>query len=1683
MFIDRAVQAASLTWCRWLLVAAALFAHLFPQGMQAGDPPTHTYQLPLQFVRNAGQWPSYVRYMMLPAENRVVFLEDGVMFQVRREKSANVVIPLEVATNSVGQADAEGYEYVIMRFVDPSPNMHLEEVQPSETKMNFYVGDSSTWREDVGCSRGIVYRNAWDGVDLHFNTDGTGMRQVLTRANGSTVTPRFHFEGENDAVKRLQAALNWWGGGDAGKTPVLAFDSLRPRVPDRIPTDSTYYWTEYAKYFPTSRGDSATFHQLGVDLYGRVTLSGHSWFPNMPTTTNAHQRVANIDMSLPHHREVRYFGRLRCDGRTLDYLSYYGAMQFTIHTGGKQHLFGGRHVFNNQVYMLDHVMWDTFRNDTSARFRYYPPTSNALEHEYQFEYLPQFPFLSRFDSSGHLAYASVVCKFDNNGDAFDDVFGIGKDGYVYVVSTTPGPLPYIRPGVFLDTASFLRNRTFLLKLIPTCDSVVYCTYLPAGTRVFGVDADAEGHASIIATSNGTFPTKNAFQPGFRGASPKYDLLVARFSPLGDSLMFATYLGGGENEGVSIESGHRAIQVAPGGRTYIVATTESEDFPLYRPLQADYRGRVVNLYERRNNLVLAGFEPDGRVIFSTYWGGAGNDFARTFDITPCGDLLISGSTWSRDFPIVSPPAFHDTATTWRRATYEYATFMLLLDPSTVSMRSSFFHPDPYYFHGHALDSAGYMHSIGYVHHAVPMYNGYQRPSGAPGLGNYPQGVFRQYFPLCGEDLLVARPLIPDTIQVDSVRQYISQYEFTLAVELHNRDNRRTAINTRSTIELPFGIVLIEGEPAIKTPVPDIIPPGGTALVSWKLRLDTSKLGGWAGLRDLVLNVKITHEYQLSSALESCLTSFAWSDIPLYVKRKDSEITLVCDVSVTDSLRLSDDERGFIPPVITVSGVVTNTGSASAGPGTVALRLGNMGSHLEPPGDSLRIWPVLAPGDSWPVSWTVVPGKRLDPRTLLAEMVVMDEKGSITACTESIPIPALPPLRCALQGPDTVRILKSGELVPPDIFTRILLSNVLDTLVGGAEVELDLLGVTHLRMWSGDTLRKLLGFVMPGGVRDARWQLELAQTPTRPTVVPVTVRYRCEGIRDWSECIKNIVLLPMTSDLLCSITAPAALSEADVESRSEVKLDYTLRNSGLIPEMVDRIELTISPTSGVLALDALSQPGGALAPSGDISRQWRLRPLALRNPRTAHFEVTAYGAADSVLSVCTHDMHIPGIDGLLCDITALDSVRFIRDELRYDPDPVAVTMDLRNVLDAPETNIEAEIDLTAAPRFELATGETAVKTLASIDSNSSAQLQWLLHPLADINTEAQDITIRYRSLEQGVWKECRSTIIIEAWPRESTVRCVVSGHDSLHADAAYERLIPEPFEISYTATNTGTVALRNCAATIILPPEFELVSDSATLSFGTLHPTQSNTRWWTLKTTSALAGYGAYPVNFSWQSDEQGSVAGCDHTVHIVPEASSGIVFTPLHLHFEAERNDPLPAAQYIQLWTGGGLSMPWTAQGGQWWLNADPATGDHAARIAVQPNSTDLPIGLHSTALTIAGQAPNLPKNVAVTYRITGLVGVAPSNSITTFGLGPIWPQPVPLNGEARISINVPAGEYVRVALYDALGREVAVVKEGAMPEQELMIRYSPATHRLTPGLYLLRMISSGGQSVRGVVVR
>jgi hypothetical protein len=528
----------------------------------------------------------------------------------------------------------------------------------------------------------------------------------------------------------------------------------------------------------------------------------------------------------------------------------------------------------------------------------------------------------------------------------------------------------------------------------------------------------------------------------------------------------------------------------------------------------------------------------------------------------------------------------------------------------------------------------------------------------------------------------------------------------------------------------------------------------------------------------------------------------------------------------------------------------------------------------------------------------------------------------------------------------------------------------------------------------------------------------------------------------------------------------------------------------------VELQVPGTAGVTLLDAARQSGGALSPGGNLQRQWQLRAQALRPSRIPVFEVSAYEKGtstgmDSIVSVCTHAVFIEGMDGLICSMSAIDTVRFNRAMINYEPDTVMVQFDLENLLDTEETSIEAIIDLTQASRLVLPATEPASKTIAVIDSHDTAGLTWSLIPQPAPIAESQEITIRYRSDQQTEWKECLVNVFIEAWPEEISVACATGGHDTLYADSHYERFIPDPLHLSYTVTNTGTVALTGCEASIILPSEFSLAGSDSTQSFtspeyanqpggpepeGTLLPGASCMRWWKITPAQNIADNDPRLVTWIWKSNEQGTESGCTHFVNIIPDNPPSILLTPLHLFFEAERGGALPVEQQVQLWTGGGLSMPWTAQPSEWWLDAQPTSGSQSTQIAVQPNSTLLDVGAHGADLLFA--ATPTDRHVAITYVIRKSTGIESPSTPGALTLD-TWPQPVPAGSRLYVRIGGEAGGRCRLTLHDLLGRERLMrYAETASP-----VVIDLGALQLSTGVYLLRAIAEdGAQATRMISV-
>ncbi len=97
---------------------------------------------------------------------------------------------------------------------------------------------------------------------------------------------------------------------------------------------------------------------------------------------------------------------------------------------------------------------------------------------------------------------------------------------------------------------------------------------------------------------------------------------------------------------------RVIALDSTGNVYLAGFTFSSDFPLADPLQSELAGGRFN---QSTDIFLTKLDPQGNLLFSTYLGGSGNEFADVLAVDESGNAYIGGTTDSKDFPF-TPNAY-------------------------------------------------------------------------------------------------------------------------------------------------------------------------------------------------------------------------------------------------------------------------------------------------------------------------------------------------------------------------------------------------------------------------------------------------------------------------------------------------------------------------------------------------------------------------------------------------------------------------------------------------------------------------------------------------------------------------------------------------------------------------------------------------------------------------------------------------------------------------------------------------------------------------------------------------------------------------------------------------------------------------------------------------------------------
>jgi hypothetical protein len=178
------------------------------------------------------------------------------------------------------------------------------------------------------------------------------------------------------------------------------------------------------------------------------------------------------------------------------------------------------------------------------------------------------------------------------------------------------------------------------KLSSTGNSLIYSTYLGGGGVDYGqgIAVDGSGNAYVTGfTASSNFPTLNPYQSTYQ--SGDYDAFVTKLSNSGNSLIYSTYLGGGDDDmgfGIAVDGN---------GNAYVTGHTYSLNFPTLNPYQTDQGGDDAFVTKLSST--------GSRLIYSTYIGGESWDWGSAIAVDGSGNAYVTGGTGSLDFPTQNP----------------------------------------------------------------------------------------------------------------------------------------------------------------------------------------------------------------------------------------------------------------------------------------------------------------------------------------------------------------------------------------------------------------------------------------------------------------------------------------------------------------------------------------------------------------------------------------------------------------------------------------------------------------------------------------------------------------------------------------------------------------------------------------------------------------------------------------------------------------------------------------------------------------------------------------------------------------------------------------------------------------------------------------------------------------------
>ena len=391
----------------------------------------------------------------------------------------------------------------------------------------------------------------------------------------------------------------------------------------------------FSTFLGGSQNDSGK--TVALDKLGNIFLAGSTGSPDFPVTTNAFQKTFGGGTD-------GFLAELSNDGSQLLYSTYLGG--------------GGDETVSTMRVNADGSLWIAGGASGSGL----PASATAVQTK------PNgkdngFVAKIQFDGNGNLQIPYLTFLGGSTGTEDGGVRDLDVDssGNVYVtgsnlssdfpVSANAFEKPFALSGGCFNSP-LPRSIFYVTKFNPDLSQMLYSTVIGGHVEnqngfpycnqfSQNIHVDAQGNAWIVGGSGESdFPTtSNAISRTLNGNNlAGIDTILFELSADGTKELYGTYLGGS-----GPDFGYSAAW-DPSGNIWIVSTTQSTDYPVTSDaLQPSNGGGFYN--------AITELSPDGtKILYSTYLGGAGDEYPYRLRLDPQGGIHLTGVTASTNYPV-------------------------------------------------------------------------------------------------------------------------------------------------------------------------------------------------------------------------------------------------------------------------------------------------------------------------------------------------------------------------------------------------------------------------------------------------------------------------------------------------------------------------------------------------------------------------------------------------------------------------------------------------------------------------------------------------------------------------------------------------------------------------------------------------------------------------------------------------------------------------------------------------------------------------------------------------------------------------------------------------------------------------------------------------------------------------